>query len=154
MRLEKEFLVPFVIALIAILIIAGGYASFSGLATYEQPISIEMNKAAFLQSNVFDVNVVVSPMTFLADESIMAYVDGNLAGVVALKKYLDENMIDYGLEYKNLGQNNVQIMNLQSSLKINLADLVSLESLSAGTHTVSVEFSRGDAKAESSFNVQ
>jgi hypothetical protein len=154
MRAEKEFIVPFIVTVIAILVIVGGYASFSGLATYDTPISVEMGKAAFQQGEVFDVNAIVSPMTLLADETLMVYVDGNLAGVVALKKYLDDNRIDYGLEYKNLGQNNVQIMNMQSSLRINLADLVSLESLARGEHILSVELSRGDARAEATFNIE
>jgi hypothetical protein len=152
MRVEREHVATAVIAVIAVLVIVGGFASFSGLSVHEETLKIEMAKAVFRQSDVFDANVVVSPVTFMADESMMVYVDGRAVGVVALKQYLDDNGIDYGSEYKNLGQNNVEIVTLKNLLTIHLAEHVNLEHLRPGmTHSLRVEFSKGDAYADGSF---
>jgi len=154
MQTKGEYLVSIFLAIIALLVIVGGYASFSGLATYNPPISIEMAKQAYLRSDVFDVNAAMSPATILADETMTVYMDNNLAGVVAIKKYLDENRIEYASEYRNAGENNIQVINLKDKLAINMADLIALDSLNAGQHTVRVELSIGDASAEQAFSVQ
>jgi hypothetical protein len=153
MRTEREYAVTFIIATIAALVIIGGYASFSGLASYSEPLSIEMAEKTFARGDVFDVNVVLSPVTFMADESIVVYIDGQAVGVVAIKKYLDDNRIDYGRELKSLGQNNAEIINLKAPLKVNLADYVLLEYLGTGGHSLRVEFSRGDAAAQEVFGI-
>jgi hypothetical protein len=85
----------------------------------------------------------------------MVYVDNKAVGVVAIKRYLDDNDLDYGSEVKNLGQNNVEIINLKDPLTVNLADHISLEYLHPGTmHILKVEFSRGDAVAEEVFKIK
>jgi hypothetical protein len=155
MRTEREYLVPVIVTMIAVLVIIGGYASFSGLAVYNAPITIETAKDAFRQSDVFDANVLVNPVTFLADESIMIYLDNNAVGAVAIKKYLDDNDIEYGSEFQNLGQNNIEVVNLRNPLQVNLADFITLEGMQPGTtHIIRVEFSRGDAVAEAVFNIE
>jgi hypothetical protein len=155
MRVEREYAATFIVAIIALLVIVGGYASFSGLAVYDEPLKIEIADNSFKQSDVFDVNVVVNPVTFMSDESIMVYVDNNAVGAIAIKQYLDDNGIEYGTEVKNLGQNNIEIMTLKDPLLVNLADHVSLEYLHPGTiHIIKVEFSRGDAVAENVFSIE
>ncbi|MFH1064643.1 MAG: hypothetical protein V1729_06175 [Candidatus Woesearchaeota archaeon] len=154
MEVEREHIATFVVATIAVLVIVGGFASFSGLSVYDQPLKLELQKTEFMQGDVFDANVVVNPVTFMADETIMVYIDGNAVAAIALKRYLDDNDIDYGSEVKNLGQNNVEIINLQGPLTVNLADYVSMEPMYPGTvHILSVEFSQGDAAAQESFRV-
>ncbi len=154
MRVEREHIATAVVATIAVLVIVGGFASFSGLSVYHQPLTLELHKTEFRQGDVFDVNVVVNPVTFLADETIMVYLDGNAVAAIALKRYLDDNGIDYGSEVKNLGQNNAEIINLQAPLTVNLADYVSMEPMYPGTvHLLTVEFSRGDASAEEAFRI-
>ncbi len=155
LRVEREHYVTVIVAVIALLVIFGGYASFSGLSVHEDPLVISMSSETFAQGDVFDVNVVVSPVQFLADESIMVYVDGNPVGVIVLKKYLDSNDIEYGSDVKNLGQNNAEIITLKNRVAVNLADYVSLENVPSGTaHTLLVEFSRGDATAQKGFWVK
>jgi len=154
METKGEFVVTVLISIIALLVIVGGFASFSGLATYAPPITIETAKQQFRQGDVFDVTTTINPTTLLADESMTVYVDGNLAGVVAIKKYLDDNKIDYGSEIKNLGENNIKVINMQNKLTINLADLVSPESISIGEHILRVELSGGDASAETAFKIE
>jgi len=154
METKGEFVVTVLIAIIALLVIVGGFASFSGLATYAPPITVEMAKQQFRQGDVFDVTTTVNPTTLLAEESMTIYVDGNLAGVVAIKKYLNDNKIDYGSEFKNVGANNIEVITLQNRLIINLADLVSPESLSVGDHILRVELSGGDASAETAFKIE
>jgi len=154
MFVEREQIVTLLVALTAIIVILGGYASFSGLAAYDSPVSIEMQKSTFKQSDVFDVNVVLNPVTFMSDESIMIYIDNEAVGAVAIKKYLDENMIEYGTETKSVGANSIEIMNLKYPIKINLADHISPEYLHPGTvHMITIEFSRGDSSAEGTFNI-
>jgi hypothetical protein len=154
MRTEKEYLVTFIVTLVAVLVIVGGYASFSGLATYDAPISIGLAKDSFRQSDVFDADIVLRPVTFMADESLMVYVDNSAVGVVAIKKYLDDNKIEYGTEYQNAGQNNIEVLNLRDPLRVNLADFIKLEAMVPGTtHILRVEFSRGDAVAEEVFKI-
>ena len=155
MRTQRENIVTLIVASIAILVIVGGYASFTGLAAYDAPIRLEMEKSSFSQGDVFDANVVLNPVTFMADESLILYIDKKAVGVIALKQYLDDNSISYGVDVKNLGQNNAEIVNLKDPLSINLADYVSLEYMHPGTmHTVRVEFSRGDAAAEGVFGIE
>jgi hypothetical protein len=154
MRTEREYVVTFIVATIAILIIVGGYASFSGLASYDAPLRIEMAKKTFSRGDVFDTTVVLNPVTFMADETLMVYVDGQAVGVVAIKKYLDDNRIDYGRDIKSLGRNSAEILNLKDPLKVNLADYVTLEYLGTGGHSLRVEFSRGDAMAEEVFGIE
>ena len=155
MRVEREHFVTVIIAAIAILVVVGGYASFSGLVAYEAPLNIEMNKKTFKQSDVFDVNVLVTPVTLLADDSIMVSVDNKAIGVIAIKKYLDDNNADYGKEIKNMGQNNLEIINLKNPLTVNLADFVSLDYLGPDTmHVLKVEFSNGEGGIEEVFGVE
>ena len=155
MRTQREHAVTLIIAAIAIIVIVGGYASFTGLAAYDAPLRLEMVKSSFNQGDVFDVNVIVNPVTFMSDESILLYIDNQAVGVVALRQYLDDNSISYGVDVKNLGQNNVEVINLKNPLSINLADHVSLEYMHPGTtHIMKVEFSRGDAVAEEVFGVE
>lgn len=155
MRAHREHFVTLIVAAIAVLVIVGGYASFTGLAAYDAPVRLDMVKRSFGQGDVFDVNVIVSPMTFMSDESILLYIDNKAVGVVALKQYLDDSGISYGVDVKNLGQNNVEIVNLKDPLSINLADYVSLEYMHPGTtHILKAEFSRGDALAEEVFGVE
>jgi hypothetical protein len=154
MRTEREYVVTFIITTIAILIIVGGYASFSGLAAYDAPLRIENAKGTFARGDVFDVNIVLNPVTFMADESIVIYIDGQAVGVVAIKKYLDDNGIEYGRELKDIGQSNTEVLNLMDPLAVNLADYVPLEYVQQGTHTIRAEFSRGDAMAETVFAVE
>jgi len=155
MRTEREYLVPVIVTMIAVLVIIGGYASFSGLAVYDAPLAISMAKDTFRQSDVFDVNVLVNPVTFMADESIMIYLDNNAVGAVAIKKYLDDNDIEYGSEFQNLGQNNIEVVNLRNPLQVNLADFITLEGMQPGTtHIIRAEFSRGDAVAEAVFRIE
>ncbi|MBW2971499.1 hypothetical protein KY359_00545 [Candidatus Woesearchaeota archaeon] len=154
-RAQREYYVTFIVAAIAIAVIVGGFASFTGLSVQADPLSIEMAKTAFRQSDVFDADVLLSPVTFMADESLMIYIDGKAVGVVALKRHLDQNSIEYGTEIKDLGQDNVQIINLREHLRVNLAEYVSLEYLQPGTvHLLRVEFSRGDALAEAVFSME
>ncbi len=154
-RVEREHYVTVIVAVAAILMIVGGYASFTGLATQSEPLALSVEKDAFRQGDVFDVNVNVGPVTFMSDESIIIYVDDTAVGVIAVKKYLDSNSIEYGTEVKNLGRNNVEIINLKEPLTINLADYVSLEYLRPGTtHILKAEFSRGDASAEEIFRME
>ncbi|MBU2561533.1 MAG: hypothetical protein KKD17_04490 [Nanoarchaeota archaeon] len=153
-RAEREYYVTFIVATIAVLVIVGGFASFTGLSVQDDAISIEMSKESFRPSDVFDVTITLSPVTFMADESIMIYIDGSAVGAVAIKKYLDSNGIDYGREVKDPGQNNIQVINLKDRLRVNLADYVQLEYMRPGTkHILRVEFSRGDAAAEEVFNI-
>lgn len=155
MRVEREYIATFIVAMVAILVIVGGYASFSGLAVQDDPLSIEMEKSTFKQSDVFDVDIVVNPVTFMSDETIMVYVDNEVIGAIAIKKYLDQTGQDYGTEIKNLGMNNEEIITLRDPLTVSLADLLSLEGLHPGTtHLLRVEFSRGDAVAEDVFKVE
>lgn len=155
MRTEREHYVTIIVTVIAMVVIVGGFASFSGLSVYEDPIRIELEKSVFKNGDVFDTSVVLNPVTFMADDSLMVYIDGKALGVVALKKYLDDNSIEYGSEIKNLGQNNAEILTLKNPLSINLADYVSLEFLHPGTtHVIKVEFSKGDAVAEEVFRVE
>ncbi len=154
MLVEREHIVTIIVAVIALLAIVGGYASFSGLSVYEQPVQLELTKSSFAQSDIFDANILLNPVTFLHDESIMIYFDNEPIGVVAIKKYLDDNRIEYGTEYQNLGTNNIQIMNLEHQLKISLADYITLESVQTGSHTVRVELSKGDASADAIFSVK
>ena len=70
MRTQREHIVSLIVAVIAILVIVGGYAAFTGLSVYEEPLMILMAENSFRQSDVFDVSVVVNPVTFMADESI------------------------------------------------------------------------------------
>jgi hypothetical protein len=152
---EREYVATFIVAVVALLVIVGGYASFSGLAVYDEPIKIELAKTTFSQGDVFDADVVVNPVTFLADESIMVYIDNKVLGAIAIKKYLDDNGIEYGTEIKSLGQETTEIINLKDPLTVNLADFVSLEYMQPGTaHVLRVEFSRGDALAEALFRIE
>ena len=155
MRTEREQYVTLIVTVIAMVVIVGGFASFSGLSVYEDPIRIESAKSSFRNSDVFDISVVLNPVTFMADDSLVVYVDGKALGVVALKNYLNDNGIEYGVEIKNLGQNNVEILTLKNPLSISMADYVSLEFLHPGmTHVIKVEFSKGDAFAEEVFRVE
>jgi hypothetical protein len=155
MRAQREHAVTLIIAAIAIIVIVGGYASFTGLAAYDAPLRLDMEKSSFSKGDVFDVNVIVNPVTFMSDESILLYIDNQAMGVVALRQYLDDNGISYGVDVKNLGQNNVEVLNLKDPLSINLADYVSLEYMHPGTtHIMKVEFSRGDAVAEEVFGIE
>jgi hypothetical protein len=152
---EKEYVVTIFIAIIAVLIITGGYASFSGLAVREDTLTVEMHKTMFKKSDVFDVTVKIKPVMFLAEESLMIYLDDKAVAVVALKKYLDDAGLDYGVDVKNLGENNQEIITLKDPVLVNLADHVSLEYMQPGTmHRVTVEFSMGDASAEGVFSVE
>ena len=154
MRTAREQYVTLIVAAIAVLVIIGGFASFTGLSAYDEPLRIEMEGDSFSQGDVFDADVVVNPVTFMADESLMIYVDGNAVGVVALKKYLDDNALDYGTEVKNLGQNNAEIITLSRPLSVSLADYISVAQMHPGTtHILRVEFSRGDAAAEEVFKI-
>lgn len=155
MGAEREYAVAVFVGIIAILIIVGGYASFSGLAVRADPLSIELSKGTFKQSDVFDANIVVSPATFLADETLVIYMNDKASGVVALKKYLDENDYDYGTEVKNAGSNNVEIITMLSPFRVSLADYISLDQAQSGsTHRVRVEFSRGEVSADVAFAVE
>jgi len=154
LRAEREHIVTLIVAAIAMLVIFGGFASFSGLAVHNDPLVIVKAKGTFARGDVFDVAVQLAPVTFMADESIVLYLDDNVVGVIALKKYLDDNGVDYGTEIKNLGQNNQEILTLMNPVSINLADYVSLEMMAAGTHTLRAEFSLGDAYAEDVFGVE
>ncbi|MBW2966895.1 hypothetical protein KY362_00255 [Candidatus Woesearchaeota archaeon] len=155
MAIEREHLIALFLCAVAILVIVGGYASFSGLATAAQPLQIEMVQKTFSKSDVFDVNVIVNPVTLLADESLMIYLDNEAVGVIALKQYLDTNGIEYGTEIKNLGQNSAEIINLKSSTRISLADHISTEFMYPGTtHILRVELSQGEAVAEDAFGVE
>ncbi|MBW2963944.1 hypothetical protein KY363_00655 [Candidatus Woesearchaeota archaeon] len=152
---EREYAVAVFVAVAAILIIVGGYASFSGLAVRADPLDIELYKGTFSQSDVFDANIVVNPATFLADESLVIYLDDKPSGIVALKQYLDENGYDYGSDAKNAGTNNVEIITMLSPFRVSLADYISLDKAQSGsTHKVRVEFSRGDAAAEATFAIE
>jgi len=155
LRVEREQYVTVIIAAIAVLVIVGGYASFSGLAVQSDPLVIMMQKDSFSQGEVFDAELVLNPVQFLADESIVVYVDSNPVGVIALKKYLDDNSIEYGSDIKNLGESNAEIITLKHNLRVHLSDYVSLERVPAGTsHTLRAEFSRGDAVAQDVFVVR
>ena len=152
--IPREQVVTLTIAAIAIIFIVGGFASMSGLSVYEEPLQIEMYATSFEKGDVFDVNIRVGTMTVLSDETMMIYIDGNPGGAVALKKYFDENRIEYGTEYKQLGTNSVEIMSTVQPIVINLADYIQLEMMSEGSHSLRVEFSRGDAVAEVLFEVE
>lgn len=155
LRSERENYVTVIVSVIAILVIVGGYASFTGMAVEQDPLVIVMLDDEFRQSDVFDVDVVLNPVQFLADETVVVYLNNNPVGVIALKKYLDDNDIDYGTSVKNVGQNNVEVITLRNPLMINLADYVSLENFPAdSSHVLRVEFSRGDAGAEEIFIVR
>lgn len=152
---EKEYVVTIFISIIAILIITGGYASFSGLAVREDTLEVEMHKTVFKRSDVFDVTVKIKPVMFMAEESIMVYLDDKAIAVIALKKYLDDNGLDYGVDVKNLGENNQEIITLREPLLVNLAEYVSVEYMQPGTmHRVTVELSVGEARAEGLFSVE
>lgn len=154
-RAEREYYVTFIVATIAVLFIVGGFASFTGLSVQDEAISIAMAKESFRPSDVFDVTLILNPVTFMADESIIIYIDSNAVGAVAIKKYLDDNGIEYGREVKDAGQNSIQVINLRDRLMINLADHVQLEYMRPGTkHILRAEFSRGDAAADAVFNVE
>ena len=150
MIVPREHVVTITIAVIAVLFIIGGYASMSGLSTYEAPLRIEMTRATYSQGDVFDANVNVGAVTMMSDESVMVYVDGVLSGAIVLKQYFDDNRVDYGTDYRS----NIEIMSTLDPIMINLADHVSLETLKPGPHIVRVEFSRSDAVAESEFKVK
>lgn len=155
MRTEREHYVTMVVAVIALLVIFGGFASFTGLSVQEDSLMIEIAKSSFRNSDVFDAAILLSPVTFMADDSVMVYVDSEAIGVIALKKYLDDNELEYGTEVKNLGQNNMEIMTLKYPVKISLADFLDLEYMRSGTtHILRVEFSKGDAFAEEVFRVE
>jgi hypothetical protein len=154
MAQQRENLVTLFVAAVAILVIIGGYASFSGLASYESPLKIELSKESYSQSDVFDANVLLTPVTLFSDETIMIYIDGRAIGVIAIKKYLDDNRIEYGTETKDAGKTTVEIINMKSRLKVNLADYVTLDSLGLEEHTVRVEFSKGEAFSEKSFRIE
>ena len=153
-RGHKEQIASLVVAIIAVLVIVGGYASFSGLASYDPPLKLEMAKKSFLAGDVFDANLVVSPVTLMSDESIIIYLDNIAVGAIAVKRYLNDNGIDFGTQNENAGRNNIDIINLKHKLSINLADYVNLDSvLPGGTHKIRAEFSRGNAVAEEVFFV-
>lgn len=155
MRAEREHYVTILVAVIAIVVIVGGFASFTGLSVQEEPIQIMMEKNTFKRGDVFDARVVLSPVTFLADESIMIYIDNKAVGAIALKKYLDDNNLEYGTEVKNLGQNNAEIITLMQPVTVSLADHMTLDRMHPGTtHILRVEFSRGDAVAEEVFGIE
>ncbi len=155
MRTEREHYVTIVVAVIAVLVIVGGFASFTGLSVQEEPIRISMEKSSFRQGEVFDVNVLLSPVTFFADESIVIYLDNKAVGAIALRKYLDDNGLEYGTEVKNVGQNNIEIITLMQPVSVSLADFIPLDYMHPGTtHLLRVEFSRGDAAAEEAFRIE
>lgn len=155
MRTEREHYVTIVVAIIAIVVIVGGFASFTGLSVQEEPIRISMEKNLFRQGEIFDVNVLLSPVTFFADESIVIYIDNKAVGAIALRKYLDDNGLEYGTEVKNLGQNNIEIITLMQPVSVSLADFITLDYMHPGTtHLLRVEFSRGDAVAEDVFRIE
>ncbi len=151
MLVERETFVALFISLVAILVVVGGFASFTGLSVHEAPLVLNFHKASFSRGDVFDVSVDLSPATFLQDESLVIYVDEVPVSVVALQKYLDDNQIDYGLDFENAGKNNIKVMTLKNKLSVNLADFVSLDDLQPGSHSLKVSLSQGDASADGNF---
>ncbi|NQU79439.1 hypothetical protein HQ545_06755 [Candidatus Woesearchaeota archaeon] len=149
MKVEREHIATVIIATAAVLIIVGGFASFSGLAVHAEPLTIEMYKTEFRQGEPLQAVLIISPVTFLSDESIVLYIDNNPVGAIPLKKYIDDKEIEYGLEIKNAGNNNIELINLKNPLSIQLDEFI--PSPMAGNHIIRAEFSRGDALAEKGF---
>ncbi len=151
MHVEREAIVSLFIALVAVIVIIGGFASFTGLAVHSEDLKIDFSRTDFESGAVFDAVLTIAPVTMLAEESVVIYVDESFGSVIAIKKYLDDNSIPYGLEYQNAGSNNIQMITLESPLKIPLADFVSLQGLEPGTHSIKISLSEGDATVQKSF---
>ena len=154
MHVMREHMVTVTIAVIAILFVVGGFASMSGLSTYDELISIDVVKDSFSRGDVFDVSVGIGLMTVMADETLMIYIDDAPAGAVILKKYFDENRVRYGVDVRTVGTNSIEVISTLEPMRVNLADYVLLDSMASGSHLLKVEFSRGDAGAEAVFVVE
>lgn len=140
-KVEREKTVTLIVSAIALIAIFGGFASFSGLSVHNP--DIEINDAG---------NLLINPVTFLAEESIVVYVDDEAVGVIALKKYLDDHGLEYGSEVRNSGQNNIEIITLRESLVVDISDMIG--GLETGTYVLKAEFSLGDGVASGAFVVE
>jgi hypothetical protein len=150
MPLPRETYVTLTVCAIAILFILGGYASLTGLATYDSPVDIALAKAKFSKGDVFDATVTISLITLFSDETIMIYLDGTPAGAVMLRQYMDMNLFKYTAENREGGE----VLNMAHEVFLNLADYVSLESLAPGKHTVQVALSKAQVGATEEFVVE
>lgn len=154
MALAREHFVTLTVAAVAALFIMGGFASLSGLSTYEEALQITLPETTFSKSSVFDVTVRVAPTQIISDETLMIYIDGAPAGVVVLKQYFDENRVDYTSEERIIGSNTLEVLSTRSEVLINLADYVDLDTSSVGNHVLKVEFSRENVGSEVVFSVE
>jgi len=69
MLAQRETMVSLFIAAVAILVVIGGFASFSGLAAYSGTLSLDFSKSSFSGTDAFDVDLIIEPVTLMADES-------------------------------------------------------------------------------------
>lgn len=153
MRPQKEHIVTILLAIVAILVIIGGYASFSGLAVNTDPLMIDMSRDSFRQSDVFDVNIILNPITFISEETVVIYLDNSVIAALPLRQYVEDNSLSYTIETRELGSGSVTLLALNEPAIISLADVISLESLQKKSHLLRVEFSVGDVSAAKTFGV-
>ena len=154
MLVERETIVSLFIAAVAILAIISGFSAFTGLAVHSDALTLDLHKTSYHADDIFDADAILRPATFLKEESLVIYLDGDVFSVVSLQKYLDDNGLEYGLEYQNAGSNNIQVINLMEKLSLDLSSFVLLDKLTPGIHTMTISLSEGDASVSDSFSLE
>jgi hypothetical protein len=150
---QREYFVTILLAVVAVLVIVGGYASFNGLAVNTDPLLIDMPRDSFRQSDIFDVNIILNPITFISEETVVIYLDNSVIAAIPLRQYVEDNSLSYTVETRELGGSSVTLLTLNEPAIISLSEVVSLESLQKKSHLIRVEFSVGDVTAAETFEV-
>jgi hypothetical protein len=150
MAVEREHVVALVISFVAILFIVGGFASFSGLATYSNTaLKIDVEKDGFKHSDVLDASVIISLDTVLYDETLTLSMDGSVVKSVSLFDYISANGLLFSVEEKE----GVKVLRLGEPVRVHLSEFINLESVASGKHSLDAGLGKGDVKASAYFRV-
>ncbi|MBI4738562.1 hypothetical protein HY772_03220 [Candidatus Woesearchaeota archaeon] len=148
--MDRENVVAVVISLIAILFIVGGFASFSGLATYSHnALVLTTEKGTFSPSDVFDAEVVVNLDAVLADETLTLALDGSTFKVINLKEYAVLNNLRSSVEERN----GASVVHLDELVRVHLAQYVDLSQLSSGKHSLVARLDRSGVEVQETFKI-
>ncbi|MBI5398882.1 hypothetical protein HZB03_05450 [Candidatus Woesearchaeota archaeon] len=149
MSMYRENVVAVVISLIAILFVIGGFASFSGLAAYNNVLMLASEKDVFAPSDVLGVEVVVNLDTVLADETLTLALDGSVFDVVNLKDYAASNNLRYSVAERN----GVSVVYLGEPVRVHLAQYVDLSQVSPGKHSLAARLDRSNVEVQETFRI-
>lgn len=150
MVFEREHVVAIVISIIAVLFVVGGFASFSGLATYSNTaLTIHIEKERFASSDIFDAEIFVNSNTVLDDETVRLQLDGVSFQTINLLEYVSVRNLRHRVEERN----GITFLQLDEPVRIHLADYVNLDAVARRKHTIGAKLGKAGTEVQARFTI-